>query len=87
MLTGSISNALKKKTKHTKKKKTPKKWPFRKMSKVTSCQVLVIGWAFQHCMTKRRLQNSFTNTILLKLGAYINFLSLQDFKKHQFWDR
>jgi len=57
------------------------------MLKVTSYELLVVGWDFEHCMTILRLQNFFTNTILLKLGhTYINFVSFQYFKKRQFWD-
>lgn len=51
---------------------------FYKMSKVTSYQLLVIGWGFGHCMTILRLQNFFTNTIALKLGMYINFSTLKN---------
>lgn len=60
---------------------------FYKMSRVTSYQALVIGWSFEHCLTVLTLQNFFTNTISLKLGMYMNFISFQYLKKHYFWER
>lgn len=52
------------------------------MLKVTSYQLLVVGWDVEHCMTILRLQNFFTNTILLKPGTYIHTTtSFQYFKK------
>lgn len=58
------------------------------MLKVTSYQLPVVGWDFERRMTILRLQNFFTNTILLKPGTDIHQLHFsQYFKKHQFWDR
>ena len=50
------------------------------MSRVTSYQPLVIGRSFEHCLTVLGLQNFFTNTISLKLGTYMNFISFQYLK-------
>lgn len=58
------------------------------MLKVTSYQLPVVGWDFERRVTILRLQNFFTNTILLKPGTDIHQLHFsQYFKKHQFWDR
>lgn len=46
-----------------------------------------MSWSSEHCMTLFRLQNFFTNTTSLKCGMYINFISFQEFRKHEIWER
>lgn len=53
---------------------------FYKMSKVSSYQLLVIGWGFEHCMTILILQNFFYKYSFIKTWD-IHQLLFSTFKK------
>lgn len=57
------------------------------MSEVTSYQVLVVGWGFQHCMTILRLQKFFYKYNFVKTEHTSTSRLCRALKKHQFWDR